>query len=148
MYGLPQAGLLSQQRLVAHLEHHGYIQHKHVDCLFHHPERETIFSLVVDDFDVKYRTEADAKHLIDTLEKLYDIIKVNWKGDKYLGFRIEFDDNNHTVTLSMPDYIPKVLQRFNDNKEFYHAPTPGVYHSPEYGQNGPQTGQYQTTECS
>jgi hypothetical protein len=78
MYGLPQAGLLSQQRLVTHLEHHGYIQHKNVDCMFHHPERGTRFSLVVDDFGVKYRTEADAKHLIETTsEKLYDI-KVNW----------------------------------------------------------------------
>ena len=144
MYGLPQAGLLSQQRLVAHLEQHGYIQHDHVDCLFHHAERGTRFSLVVDDFGVKYHGLDNANHLIDTLKKLYDI-KVNWKGDKYLGFLIEFDDNEHTVTLSMPEYIPKAIQRFNNNKTFHHAPTPALYHPPEYGKKGPQTERVDST---
>ncbi len=45
----------------------------------------------------------------------------------------------------MPDSIPKVLQRFNDNKEFHHATTPGVYHPPEYGQKGPQTERVDST---
>ena len=36
MYGLPQAGLLAQKRLVAHLTVHGYNQDKHVPCLFSH----------------------------------------------------------------------------------------------------------------
>ncbi len=72
---LSQARLLPQQRLVAHLEQHVYIQHEHVDCLFHYPQRGTSFSLVVDDFGEKYRTEADAKHLIETLEKLCMISK-------------------------------------------------------------------------
>jgi hypothetical protein len=26
------------------------------------------------------------------------------------------------VTLSMPEYIPKAIQRFNNNKPFHHLP--------------------------
>jgi hypothetical protein len=41
MYGLPHAGLLSQQRLVAHLAAHGYHQVPYVPCLFRHTEYGT-----------------------------------------------------------------------------------------------------------
>ena len=66
MYGLPQAGLLAQNRLIAHLATHGYHQTE-ATCLFHHETNGTDFSLVVDDSGVKYATNAGAQHLIDTL---------------------------------------------------------------------------------
>ena len=36
MYGLPQAGLLAQQRLTKHLALSGYHEDAFVPCLFHH----------------------------------------------------------------------------------------------------------------
>ena len=51
MYGLPQAGLLA--RLVNHLTKHGYHQ-TDTTCLFRHESNGVSFSLVVDDFGVKY----------------------------------------------------------------------------------------------
>jgi hypothetical protein len=54
MYGLPQAGRLSQIRLIEHLARHGYHQCPNTPCLFRHRTRDTTFSLVVDDFGVRY----------------------------------------------------------------------------------------------
>ena len=72
MYGLPQAGLLAQQRLISHLNKHGYLQ-TDTTCLFRHESNGTTFSLVVDDFGVKYTNKAGAEHLIATLQALCTI---------------------------------------------------------------------------
>ena len=66
MYGLPQAGLLAQNRLITHLASHGYHQ-TDATYLFRHETNGTDFSLVVDDFGVKYSNKLGAQHLIDTL---------------------------------------------------------------------------------
>ena len=129
MYGLPQAGLLAQQRLLAHLQLHGYHETS-TPCLFRHSTNGTDFTLVVDDFGVKYATRQGAMHLISTLQLLYTIT-VNWEGSTYIGFTINFDTVAHTVTLTMPGYIDKVLQRFASHIETG-APTPAIYIPPSY----------------
>jgi hypothetical protein len=132
MYGLPQAGLLSQRRLIAHLAEHGYIQDAHVACLFRHAERGTTFTLVVDDFAVKYRRKEDADHFIATLQLMYEL-KVDWTASKYLGYTIEWDDIAKTVALSMPQYVPKLLARFFPGTTIRGAASPAVYTPPNYG---------------
>ena len=72
MYGLPQAGLLAQQRLVEHLAKHQYYQ-TDTPCLFRHASNGTTFALVVDDFGVKYKDKQAADHFIATLQQLYTI---------------------------------------------------------------------------
>ena len=131
MYGLPQAGLLAQNRLITHLATHGYHQTK-ATCLFRHETNGTDFSLVVDDFGVKYSNKSGAQHLIDTLQQLY-IITIDWTGSKYLGFSIVFDHDRHTVDLSMPGYIDKVLQRFSA-QQTRGAASPALYTPPSYRQ--------------
>ena len=79
MYGLPQAGLLAQKRLIAHLATAGYHQCKYVLCLFEHVSSGTQFTLVVDDFGIKYCTDEGAQHLLDTLAALY-LITTDWTG--------------------------------------------------------------------
>ena len=54
MYGLPQAGILANDRLQAHLATHGYVAAKHTPGFFTHVDRPISFTLVVDDFGVKY----------------------------------------------------------------------------------------------
>ncbi len=51
--GLPLSGLLSQLRLVALLAQHGYTETS-TPMLFHHHTHSTAFSLVVNDFLVRY----------------------------------------------------------------------------------------------
>lgn len=130
MYGLPQAGLLAQQQLIPHLAKHGYHQTS-TPCLFRHDSNGTDFTLVVDDFGIKYSNKAGAQHLIDTLSALYEI-KVDWTGAKYIGFHIQFDTVNHSVALTMPGYIAKVLQRFAPTLTAS-AASPAVCQQPHYG---------------
>ena len=130
MYGLPQAGLLAQQRLIEHLAAHNYVQTP-TSCLFRHATNGTVFTLVVDDFGVKYTTKAGAEHLIHTLNKLYEI-KINWTGSTYIGFTIQFNNSLRTVRLSMPGYITKILKRFNVSPTAS-AASPAVYTPPTYG---------------
>ena len=54
MYGLPQAGLLVNELLEKRLNKHGYYQSKLVPGLRKHKTRPITFSIVVDDFGVKY----------------------------------------------------------------------------------------------
>ena len=80
MYGLPQAGRLANDKLVAHLAKNGYHQAKQTPGLFRHETRNITFVLVVDDFGVKYVGKENAEHLVKTLQELYTIT-TNWKGD-------------------------------------------------------------------
>jgi hypothetical protein len=54
MYRLPQAGILAQELLEKRLNEHGYSQSKAVPGLWTHKMRPISFTLVVDDFGVKY----------------------------------------------------------------------------------------------
>jgi len=70
MYGLPQAGLLAQERLIKHLALSGYHHCPRVPCLFKHDSKGVAFTLVVDDFGIKYTDKESAQHLVHTLSVL------------------------------------------------------------------------------
>jgi len=67
MYGLPQAGIFAQQLLEERLEKHGYRQSKTTPGLWKQNTRPISFTLVVDDFGVKYVGEENAQHLLDAV---------------------------------------------------------------------------------
>ena len=83
-----------------------------------------MFSLVVDDFKVYYTDPKDVEYLITTLQKLYRIT-IDWTGTKYLRMKIDHDINKETLTISMPDYISKALQRFGITTEHKKVNAPG-----------------------
>lgn len=143
MYGLPQAGLLAQNRLIAHLATAGYIQSTLVPCLFKHIDNGVTFVLVVDDFGIKARNEAGRQHLLATLRQMYKIT-VDATGSQYLGMTIVHDHKAKTITISMPGYIDKALTRFHLWAGNKHAYSPGIYKTPEYGQRV----QYATEDTS
>ena len=64
IYGLPQAGSLANKLLKEWLEPHGYIEVPHTPGLWKYKTRPIHFSLVVDDFGVKYVGRDNAEHLI------------------------------------------------------------------------------------
>lgn len=107
IYGLAQAGILAQQRLMSLLAKHDY--HPISDscpCILKHKTRNITFSLVVDDFGVKYHLKEDAEHLINALKELY-IVKDNWAGS----------------SLSMPNYVKEAILKFNiDTSKPFHSP--------------------------
>jgi hypothetical protein len=73
MYGLPQAGIIAQELLQERLAKVGYYQRKIIPGLWTHITKKTCFTLVVDDFAIKYTNLDNAKHLIDALKKDYVI---------------------------------------------------------------------------
>jgi hypothetical protein len=54
MYGLSQAGIVAQELLVKWLKEHGYSQSKPTPGLWTHKWQPITFSLIVDNFGVKY----------------------------------------------------------------------------------------------
>jgi hypothetical protein len=84
MYGLPQAGILAQELLEKQLNEHDYSQSKVVPGLWTHKIRPISFTLVVNDFGVKYVGKEHAMHLISILNENYKISE-DWSGSKYIG---------------------------------------------------------------
>jgi hypothetical protein len=93
MYGLPQAVIIAQELLQEHLAKVGYHQSKIVPGLWTHKTRNICFTLVVDNFAIKYTKMDDAKHLINALQKDYTIT-VDWDATKYIGLTIKWDYKN------------------------------------------------------
>jgi hypothetical protein len=54
MYGLPRAGLIANELLEKRLNKNGYFQSKFVPALWDHRTCPISFTLVVDDFGIKY----------------------------------------------------------------------------------------------
>jgi len=111
MYGLPQAGIIANKRLVAHLSTYGYAPVAHTAGLSRHISCPITFCLTVDDFAVKYVDCADAEYLFAALAAIYTIT-IDWTGTKYCGLTLVWDYAAHTVDLSMPGYVAKALHRF------------------------------------
>jgi len=132
MYGLPEAGILAQQRLYKHLIEHQFELAENTSGLLKHKTRNLTFSLVVDDFGVCYTDQADVQYLIETLQKLYQIT-IDWTGTKYLKMTIDHNIIDQTITLSMPGYIEKALHRFGINDKTKTVNTPGPHTKPTYG---------------
>jgi hypothetical protein len=70
MYGLPQAGILANELLQHNLAKDGYRPTHHTRGLWTHDTRPISFSLVVDDFGVKYVGREHAEHLMACIKKL------------------------------------------------------------------------------
>jgi hypothetical protein len=131
IYGLPQAGKLAQDRLIKLLAKAGYFPAAHTPCLFVHETRPIMFTLVVDDFGVKYTGIEHFNHLMTTLQELY-VLHVDLAGTKYVGLDIAFDRVAKTVSISMQDYVAKALVRFNAS-DIKGVDSPGIYVPPSYG---------------
>ena len=126
MYGLPQAGLIANKLLEKRLNKHGYRQSKLVPGLWKHDTRPIQFTLVVDNFGVKYVGEEHAQHLKNTLEEHYKLT-CDWTGTRYIGITLHWDYKKRQVHLSMPHYVKKALKQFQHIAgKMQHAPYPSV----------------------
>ena len=132
MYGLPQAGILANDRLQKHLAKAGYSPTPHTPGLYRHHTRPIAFSLVVDDFGVKYVGRPHAEHLVDTLQSLYTVTE-DWSGTLYLAMTLQWDYKARTVDCSMPGYIQKALTRFQHPAPTRPQHSPHAWTPPAYG---------------
>ena len=115
MYGLPQSGILANKLLKERLAKHGYNELPHTPGLFKHDTRPVWFTLVVDDFGIKYIGEEHAKHLLDILREHYTM-DVDLEGKLYCGISLEWNYEDKYVDLSMRNYVQKQLDRYGWKK--------------------------------
>jgi hypothetical protein len=90
MYGLPQAGIIAQDLLTKQLNKAGYQQSKITPGHWQHDWHPISFTLVVDDFGVKYIDKNNVKYLMSILKQDYTI-NTNWEGMQYLGLTLNWD---------------------------------------------------------
>jgi Fe-S cluster biosynthesis and repair protein YggX len=111
MYGLPIAGKLANNLLTKRIATAGYHPCQFTAGLWKHVWRPVTFTLVVDDFGVKFVGKNHAEHLEQTLKKWYDIT-VDWTGEKYVGITLKWDYKKRTLDTSVPDFVKNKLHKF------------------------------------
>jgi hypothetical protein len=132
MYGLPHASILVFNQLKTHLTTHGYAPCTHTPGLWTHSTRPIAFTLVVEDFGIKYTNRDDAIHLISALEELYTVT-TDWTGSLYLAMTLTWDYIRATVDISMPGYVIKALERFQHTPPHRHEHSPHAWNKTVYG---------------
>ena len=98
--------------------------------MWKHDTRPIHFTLVVEDFGVKFTRQEDVDHLRNVLERDYTVTE-DWTGKRYIEITLDWDYKQRRVHLSMPNYVKKALQLFQHKvRKEQHAPhhcTPIVY---------------------
>ncbi|CAJ1934140.1 unnamed protein product [Cylindrotheca closterium] len=143
MYGLPQAGKLANDDLRQYLKPHGFIPCEQTAGLWKDTTSDLMFSLVVDDFGVRYTAKSNIERLITVLQGKYKT-SVDWTGSRYIGMQIDWDYENGTVDISMPGYVERALQRFTHPAPTRHESSPHAWIAPVYGSRQ----QFATTDDS
>jgi hypothetical protein len=88
MWGLPQAGILVNKKLKRKLAPFGYRECIDTPGLWKHKSWPLTFTLVVDDFGVKYVKKEDADHLIASIKSTYRLTE-DWTGNLYCGITLD-----------------------------------------------------------
>ena len=63
----------------------------HTPGLWRHVTRPVQFSLVVDDFGVKYKGKENAEHLINAIKSEGYKLSIDWEGAKYCGITLDWN---------------------------------------------------------
>ena len=98
----------------------------------HSTHKDIAFTLIVDDFGIKYSDMKTANHILDTLRKLYTIT-VDWTGKKYSGFTIDWNYEKRYVDISMPGYVDQCLLKYQHEAPTKPEYAPHTYLAPIYG---------------
>ena len=88
MYGLPQTGTIANDKLNLYLAKFRYEPAPIATGLWRHQTCLLQFSLVVDDFGIKYERQEDITHILDALKTIYKISE-DWYGKLYCGLNLE-----------------------------------------------------------
>ena len=92
--------------------------------LWKHNTRPIQFTLVVDNFGVKYTRQEDVEHLKSVIEQDYTVT-ADWTGNQNIGITLNWDYKQQRVHLSMPNYVKKALKLFqHEVQKEQHSPHP------------------------
>ena len=80
MYVLPPTGKIANDTLKLHLAKFGYEPAPITPGLWRHQNRPLQYSMVFDNFGIKYERQEDITHLLNALKTIYKISE-NWDGN-------------------------------------------------------------------
>jgi hypothetical protein len=132
MYVLPHAGILTNELLQRNIAKDGHRPTPHTDGLCKYDTRPISFSLVVDDLGVKYVGREHAEHLMECINKNYNISS-DWSGSAYCGLTLDLEYKNRTVDLYMPGYIKAALQKYQHAAPARPENAPHTWNPPIHG---------------
>jgi hypothetical protein len=132
MYGLKQEGLLANQLLQTRLEPFVYYRGRHTPGIWLHKTRHIPFTLMVDNFTVRFFGRQHAEHLRNALSRTYEIT-TDWTATVYSGMTLKWYKNKITCDISMPGYVSNVLIKFHHDSPKHQEHTPSRYVTPVYG---------------
>jgi hypothetical protein len=93
--------------------------------------RKILFTLVVDNFGVKYVNQDNITHLIQCIKQHYEVME-DWSGDLYCGIKLDWNYDACTLDILMPGYIKKLLLKCkhcmsNQSQHCLYLPSPKQY---------------------
>ncbi len=98
LWGLPQAGILANECLHRKLAPFGYYESVNTPVLWQHESQPLTFTLLVDDFGVKFVNKNNVDHLISTTSTMYKLTEY-WTGNLYCSIMLEWDYVARTVDI-------------------------------------------------
>ena len=111
MFGLVKSGIITHDALKKHLKTYGYAPAKITQGLWTHTDSDINFTLVVDNFGIKYTHKKDMYHLISSLQAKYEVTQ-DWTGGLYCGIKLKWDYKKRQLDISIPGYVKDALHKF------------------------------------
>ena len=102
----------------------GYYKVPHTPGLWKHATKPVQFTLVVNDFRVKYVGKENSEHLISSFKEAGYEISIDWGGKLYCRIKLDWDYKNGNLTISISDYVIKLLKRVKRYKPKKQMNTP------------------------
>jgi hypothetical protein len=102
MNGFKQAGILANQLLQTRMAPLGYYAARHTPGLWLHKTWHISFTLVFNDFTVKYVGKQHAEHLRNALLRRYELT-TDWTATVYSGMTLKWDCDTRTCYFSCLD---------------------------------------------
>ena len=103
-------------------------------CLFVHRTNGVAFTLVVDDFLIKFKQRSAVEHLLSALRELYTITTDFAATQKYVGITLHYNKEKRYIDMSIPGYVKKAIQRFQ-RTNLKGADSPIIYVPPNYSKH-------------
>ena len=102
MYGLKQAGIIAHRKFIKHLAPYGYHPISFTRGLWKNVTKPTMFTLVVDNFSIKYLNIYEAEIIFPEIRDKYTI-STDMECKNHIVIKLAWDYINKRVTLSMPN---------------------------------------------
>jgi len=115
IYGMKQAGYISQRNLIEILTKNGY-KEENYNSIFTNTDKSISFATHVDDFGVGYKDKEKVLQLIKVLKDAGYTITEDWEGKKFCGLEIELNQGKW-IDISVRKTIERTVTRFGKFKE-------------------------------